>query len=188
MATKKPDTAYVDEMLRLNLEAMVKLDVEMTDQEMTFLNVYLRLVDSGHDSPLQLAIDRAKYKFKSDQVKLVVGHRILAKWQGKQDHQVIMRLAGLGPLQIAMKMKSMLEHTKSETAKVQVINIASKCLDMQKTTLDVAQGADIIIKRTKGNGMEEPEFEKEMSCKKGKKVEHPAGSGKVIHLETTPKD
>lgn len=169
-AKKAPDkNAYVEEMMALDLEAIIRLDQEMTEQEMVFLNVYLRLLDSHHESPVQLAVDRAKYQFKSEQVKLIVGNRILAKWQGKQDHKEIMRLAGLGPLQITMKMISLLKNSKSDTSKVQVLNIATKCQDMQKNSIDVGAGVDLIIKRTKGEGLEEPNFELDMTSKAGKK-------------------
>lgn len=187
-AKKEKDTAYVEEMLSLDLEAIVKVGEEMNEQEMVFMNIYLRLLDSEHPSPVQLAVDRAKYKFKSEQVKLIVGNRILAKWQGKQDHKEIMRLAGLGPLQLTMQMKSMLANSKSDTSKVQVLNIATKCQDMQKNAIDVGAGVDLIIKRTKGEGLEEPVFEKEMSCKTGAKKERPATSGKVVRLEVSAKE
>lgn len=189
MAAKKPpkDDAYVEEMMSLDLEGLVNIGQEMTEQEMVFMNVYLRLLDSEHPSPVQLAVDRAKFKFKSEQVKLIVGNRILAKWQSKQDHKEIMRLAGLGPLQLTMQMKSMLKSSKSDTSKVQVLNIATKCQDMQKNSIDVGAGVDLIIKRTRGDGLEEPVFEKDMASKACKKVERPASSGKVIQLETTSK-
>jgi hypothetical protein len=188
MAKKAPDkNAYVDEMMALDLEAIIRLDQEMAEQEMVFLNIYLRLLDSGHKSPVQLAVDRAKFQFKSEQVKLIVGHRILAKWQGKQDHKEIMRLAGLGPLQITMKMISLLANSKSDTSKVQILNIATKCQDMQKNSIDVGAGVDLIIKRTRGEGLDEPEYELDMASKAGKKKERPAVACKVIRLETTPK-
>lgn len=186
-AKKEKDTAYVQEMMDLDLEALVKVDDEMSEQEMVFMNVYLRLLAAGHASPVQLAVDRAKFKVKSEQVKLIVGNRILAKWQGKRDHKEIMRLAGLGPLEVTMKLKSIIDSSKSDTSRTQAINIATKCLDMQKNAIDVGAGVDLIIKRSKGDGLEEPVFEKEMSAKKQKKVERPATSGKVVHLETTPK-
>jgi len=190
MANKKaPEkNAYVDEMMALDLEAIVRLDQEMTEQEMIFMNVYLRLLDSSHESPVQLAVDRAKFPIKSEQVKLIVGNRVLAKWQGKQDHKEVMRLAGLGPLQITMKMISLLKHSKSDTSKVQVLNIATKCQDMQKNSIDVGAGVDLIIKRTKGDGLEEPVFERDMVTLAAKKKERPAVACKVIQFETTPKE
>jgi hypothetical protein len=111
----------------------------------------------------------------------------LAKWQGKQDHKEIMRLAGLGPLQITMKMISLLANSKSDTSKVQILNIATKCQDMQKNSIDVGAGVDLIIKRTRGEGLDEPEYELDMASKAGKKKERPAVACKVIRLETTPK-
>ena len=185
---KQPDNAYVQEMMALDLEGLVKDSSEMTEPEMVFMNIYLRLLGADNPMAMQLAIDRAGFQFKADQVKIVVGNRILAKFQGKKDHKEVMRLAGWGPLQITMQLKHLSCNSKSDTARVQALNISSKCHDMQKSVLEVGQGVDIIIKRNKGEGLESPVFEKDMGAKAGKDKERIAPAGKVIRLDTTPKE
>lgn len=179
MAKKRDDSAC--EVSELDVEQLVRMGEDMTEQEMFFMQTYFQLLDAGHYAPLQESLRKAKYEIRTDPMKLVVGNRILAKWQSKNDHKEIMRLAGLGPLQVTMQMKALIEGGKSETARVQTLNIATKCLDMQKATVDAGLGVDLVIKRTRGDGLEEPEFERDMESRE-KRKEKPAPRGKVVRL------
>lgn len=176
----------------MRVDEVVNMKEDMTDQEWVFVKEYLALTGAGakEESPLVIATYLAGYEVgDSDEDRITLGNAVLRKWQEKVDHKQVMASVGVTPEFVARQLKQIMESSMFDTCRVTAANIASKCLDMQKNTLEVGKGVELVIKRSKGKGIEEPEvFEHEMGAKKtgegekrveGKKVRVKLGT--VVH-------
>lgn len=147
---------------------VVDLKTEMSDQEWKVVNEYLRQMAAGNPEALLAALYTAGYDqlvMASEVEARDVGQLILKKWQDRVDHKEVMKSVGLGPELVSRHLLQIIKSSPFDTCRVQALGIASKCLDMQKATIDAGQGTELVIRRSKGSGLDEPEtYEHEMGA------------------------
>jgi hypothetical protein len=92
----------------------------------------------------------AGYK-QTDDTKLVrQGKELLAAYDRLTEKaKDIFDSVGLSARRMAELLRDVAQDGKSETARVQALNIATKCLGLQRETLDLEEGAEIVIVRHK---------------------------------------
>jgi len=107
-------------------------------REEKFLEAYAQ---TGKHAEAYLA---AGYKVKNREVARVSGYRLLRRICETIGYRETMDNVGLDDLRLAEVLKALVEH---EDPKIQVpaVNIATKCRGWQRDTLDLGQGAQIII-------------------------------------------
>lgn len=156
------------------------------------VNEYLRQLAVKNPEPVLAALYIAGFADLvnvSEAEALEVGHAILRKWQDKVDHKDVMKSVGLGPLAVAKNLLQIINASPFDTCRVTALGIASKCLDMQKATIDGGQGVELVIKRSKGIGLDEPEsFEHEMGAEQAVTGDRPRGRKHKLRLGVTGDD
>jgi hypothetical protein len=164
---EKVDLRYLEELQALDVDQVIRLDEELTAQEKLFMSLYVKL-NKGDDRAAKLrAVDRAGYKVRWDQTRLVLADAIIAKYCVKsQEHKQVFRTAGLDEFYIALSLKRNYEGCQSETARAQFANIITKCMGLQKDVQDFWQGVELIIKRKKGESLDPVEQETGVGPKK----------------------
>jgi len=74
-------------------------------------------------------------------------HLLRAYDKLEEDPLDIFKSVAFGPREIAQRLKEESENQQSATARVQALNIASKCVGMQREALDLELGVPIVIKK-----------------------------------------
>ena len=113
---------------------------KLRPKEVKFLEEYAKTGDHAN------AYISAGFKVKSQEVARVSGYRLLRKIDERMEYREVLEAVGLTDRRVAEVMRELMEH-EDPKVRVQALNIATRCLGWQKETLDVAQGAEIVILR-----------------------------------------
>lgn len=116
-------------------------DNKLSVREQTFLDNYFE------GMPMPEALRKAGFTAKSEFTLKGIASRALRKYDRLKDHREVFNDIGFSPRVMVEQLMNLAMNAKSETAKVQALNIATKCLGMQRESLDIEQGAEVIIMR-----------------------------------------
>ncbi len=119
---------------------MTEKRTKLRPREIRFLEEYAKTGDHAQ------AYVSAGFRAKSREVARVSGYRLLRKIDESMDYREVLEAVGLTDRRVAEIMKELMEH-EDPKVRVQALNIATRCLGWQKETLDVPQGAEIVIVR-----------------------------------------
>lgn len=113
----------------------------MTERELKFLDIYF----SNPGIHKTVAVQRAGFTAKNASAKCYIADRIIEKFETRSQGPEILRRIGLGESKIAQKLLDMIDHPDPKVA-LQAIAIASKCLGLQRETIDQNVGVEIVIR------------------------------------------
>lgn len=182
---KKKDYRYLDEVNAVDLDEVVKIKEPMTNDEKVFVDIYIRmLLSKSEEVAKQEALKRAGYQFRFPQTEQLVADRILYKFEEKaRDHKDIFRRLGAGETALAMELIKAVKGCVDEKAKAQLLNIWSKILGAQTTVAELGAGMELIIRRTKGEGLEPVESVLDLDAKaKAAEEKAPRKKGNIYRL------
>lgn len=145
------DLQKFGEMISVPYDDIISPVEPINKQEMKFLEMYFL----GMAIPSACKV--AGYKHKTKETLMAIGRKIIAKYEGSKEHREIMLRMGFGPVRVVSLLIDMAENGKSENARVQALNITTKCLGMQRDIMEAGSGAELIIRRSFGEGVEPPE-------------------------------
>lgn len=145
------DMLMLQELDDANCNDLVNLVVPLDARELRFLELYFG------GMPVPVAARIAGYKQKSERTRTIIGKKVIAKYDSLKDHREIMLKMGMGPVRVTGLLLELAMNGKSENARIQALNIATKCLGMQRDVMEAGSGAEVIIRRTAGDGLESPE-------------------------------
>ena len=95
---------------------------------------------------LEKAVKMAGYKTRSKSMRYYVGSKIVEKLENGARGKEIFRRVGLGEVTIAMLLLQIARDAKSgSNARISALNVASKCVGLQKEVIEGGEGADIVI-------------------------------------------
>ena len=127
----------------LDLEAQTdKIDCKsaLTLQEQIFLDLHLI-----EKKPIKDAMNQAGYNDLPERTLYFRAKKIVQKFEAKAgDHRNIFRAIGLGEVRVAMGVLELC-NSKNEKNKALGLQLASKCLGLQREVMEGGQGVTIII-------------------------------------------
>ena len=120
----------------------IDFDKPLTERESLLLEMYF----TGRID-LEKAVKIAGYKTRSKAGRYYIGKRVIEKLEQDAQGRDIFRRVGLGETLVAMELLALIQNPKAgANARTAALNIASKCLGLQKEVIEGAEGAEIIIK------------------------------------------
>ncbi|MDI6854043.1 MAG: hypothetical protein QME75_10640 [Deltaproteobacteria bacterium] len=154
---------------------LIDLNSELSEKEIKVLDAYF----SGH--PLHKAVKAAGYKAKDASTRVFIGNRILQKYEGQAGGKEIFRRIGLGEVRIALKLLALTED-ENPRVRLQALNIASKCVGMQREVLESLEAPIIVI-----GGQEEGEVQAQQEQLRAQVQGQGRGRelGQVVPMEIT---
>jgi len=187
VGTKKlKDYRYLDEINSLDLDEVVKIDDLMTPEEKLFVDIYIRMLKTkDEDIAKGEALKRAGYEFHFPQTYQLVADRILYKFELKcKDHRDIFRRMGAGEVELALEVAKAVRQTFDEKARINLLNVWSRILGTQTGAADLSSFTEIIIRRTKGEGLEaiEPTLDIESKKRAAKESKADARRGRLVSI------
>jgi len=130
----------------------VDLKAPMNPRERSFMELYFF---SGKKISQHEAAKKAGYKGKSKQALCNTARRIIQKFESLTDTREIFRRIGLGEIQVALKIKELM-NDPSKTIQARATELAAKIMGMTKETIDLQQGIQIVIKAPDGRPIQPP--------------------------------
>ena len=138
---KSKQKSIVPEILELDPETD-KIDCKsaLTLQEQIFLDLHLI-----EKKPIKEAMIQAGYNDLPERTLYFRAKKILQKYEAKAgDHRNIFRAIGLGEVRVAMGILELC-NSKNEKNKALGLQLASKCLGLQREVMEGGQGVTVII-------------------------------------------
>jgi hypothetical protein len=89
----------------------------------------------------------AGYKCSSKSAFNNAFNMVMEKYDCAGDHKRIFRQVGFGEARIAMRIRELALHSKSDQVALNACALAAKCLDMTKTEIDLVEGFGVIVNR-----------------------------------------
>ncbi len=152
---------------------LIDLNSELSEKELKVLDFYF----SGH--PLHKAVKAAGYKAKDAPTRVFIGNRILQKYEGQAGGKEIFRRIGLGEVRIALKLLALTDD-ENPRVRLQALNIASKCVGMQRDVVESLEAPVIVI-----GGQEEGEVQAQQDQLRAQVQGQGQQPGKVVAIEIT---
>jgi hypothetical protein len=157
-----------------NLPEIIEIDTDLSEKEIKVLDLYF----SG--APLHKAVKAAGYKAKDEPTRVFIGNRILQKYEGQAGGKEIFRRIGLGEVRIALKLLALTDD-ENPRVQLQALNIASKCVGMQREVLESLEAPVIVI----GAHQEEKDTAQVQQAQLRAHVQGQNQPGKVVAIEIT---
>jgi hypothetical protein len=148
---------------------IIEFDTDLSEKEIKVLDFYF----SG--APLHKAVKAAGYRAKDAPTRVFIGNRILQKYECQAGGKEIFRRIGLGEVRIALKLLALTDD-ENPRVRLQALNIASKCVGMQRDVVESLEAPVIVI----GAHQEDQEQQAQL---RDQVQGQPAG--KVVAMEVT---
>jgi hypothetical protein len=143
-----------EDIIILNLELnSVVLKAQFTEKERKFLELLLSSNYSQQD-----VVKKAGFDARHRQSRNLIAKRILEKYcQSAEDHKEIFRQIGFSEAEMGLMLFDLAQNAKSENVRLSALNLASKCLGLQREVIEGGKGVQIIFEGMPGSGEAAPQ-------------------------------